>query len=470
MLAPSSVPVRVKPRIKPISEQECPQCHAMMPVYKGYVVWCEKCDWNLEPHKEEPAPGILNAQFRWINKKFGKWLGQALFARLAKAPELKSGWNATRVAAVVLSLVVHLITIWVAVTGLGMLFAANVPLWVRGEGLLFLATAWHLCPKFRKLEEDTRILSRSEYQNTHKVIENIAAATGAKPPDYIVASGSFNAAVGTTEVAQKRVLYLGLPLVRIMRNDELTALLAHEFGHSTNNDPSRSIITYTAVNTLIKWANLLRPVLRLWGLVPIPLRGLVPLSILVFLLFVAFSRLWLESIYLVITYTWITLIGFLILSRFAVLCLYGLALVIYQDTQKAEYLADAQAARVGGTNATLSMLDKLHFSTAYRWTVQNIALYKRGDNMFNELRERILEVPQIELERIRRVEKLTGSRLYTTHPPTVYRIELLRKHYRESPEAPVSDEAFALMRAELASLEPIIQADILDQYDDSIYA
>ena len=36
-----------------VKEQECPECSAKLPVYKGFVTWCDNCNWNVKPYKAE---------------------------------------------------------------------------------------------------------------------------------------------------------------------------------------------------------------------------------------------------------------------------------------------------------------------------------------------------------------------------------------------------------------------------------
>jgi len=88
---------------------------------------------------------------------------------------------------------------------------------------------------------------------------------------------------------------------------------------------------------------------------------------------------------------------------------YMLSHLLWRDMQRAEYLADYLAANVSGTDAMLSLLNKLHFEKAMELAAHRARL-DRGKSLIGELRREIANMPERELERIRRVEKLSLSR------------------------------------------------------------
>ena len=86
------------------------------------------------------------------------------------------------------------------------------------------------------------------------------------------------------------------------------------------------------------------------------------------------------------------------LSRLAWLGAYLLSHLLWRDSQRAEYLADYLAATVSGTNAVLSLLEKLHYGTAFALTVQHAALNQdASEGLLERLRQRVAEVPEREL-------------------------------------------------------------------------
>src|SRR5262249_1798556 len=101
-----------------------------------------------------------------------------------------------------------------------------------------------------------------------------------------------------------------------------------------------------------------------------------------------------------------------------------LALLLAGDSQRAEYLADSMGARAGGTQAMLNVLHKLHMTEALVTAIDRFYdINKQG--VFDALRRKIEHVPPRELERVSRIEKRVATRLDASHPPTMYRIQLL---------------------------------------------
>jgi len=102
-----------------------------------------------------------------------------------------------------------------------------------------------------------------------------------------------------------------------------------------------------------------------------------------------------------------------------------------RDSQRAEYLADALAARVAGSQAEIAMDEKMLFASVFE-TVALQAAREGGANLFEQLREYLQSAPERELERRRRVARLEGVRLSATHPPTARRLDLIESRPAEA--------------------------------------
>jgi heat shock protein HtpX len=80
------------------------------------------------------------------------------------------------------------------------------------------------------------------------VVASVASETNQAPPDETYATLEANAAVtqvgGVLRGRGRRVLIVGLPLVRILTVDELRSVLAHEFGHYAGGDTRLGQWTY----------------------------------------------------------------------------------------------------------------------------------------------------------------------------------------------------------------------------------
>ncbi len=181
-----------------------------------------------------------------------------------------------------------------------------------------------------------------------------------------------------------------------MSNQERIALIAHEIGHSINNDTNRSLLIYSAIQALATWietiypARLVLPELGLKGFLLAPfnllLRG-----------FCLILMWWLKSI--------VMLAG--------------------RERQRAEYLADYKAAELAGSAATIDLLDRLHLEDSCHLAIQRAVLSPAKPHILQSMAEHVTTIPGHERERLRRVARLDGSLLDASHPPTAHRIEFL---------------------------------------------
>jgi hypothetical protein len=93
-----------------------------------------------------------------------------------------------------------------------------------------------------------------------------------------------------------------------------------------------------------------------------------------------------------------------------------------------------------------------------------MALGNRDVNFVDELRRNVARVPARELERIRRVMQLEDSKLYVTHPPTAYRIRLLKNRPLSKPRIILSPSDLQRLERELEAARPKVQDKLVDSY------
>ncbi len=148
----------------------------------------------------------------------------------------------------------------------------------------------------------------------------------------------------------------------------------------------------------------------------------------------------------------------------AYLWMLGLNHLLWRDKQRAEYLADHCSARVAGTAAALSALDKLHLDGIYARAVRYTAAQPAQRRLIAVLRQSIALLPRRERERLRRVQRLDTSRVDSTHPPTAYRIALLEAHAALPASVSVTPEAFAGITRELVTAEHAVQERLIAAY------
>jgi Zn-dependent protease with chaperone function len=313
-----------------IKERRCPQCGATIPVHPHYIVWCDQCNWNLDARTPEKPQNFFDSLYVSMGKRFS----QSLFEKTMKAEVLKPEWTFSKVAALAVAVVVHGVTVTLAILSL-ICFVKGYPYFMfLVYGVIFAGLAWLLRPRLGKWPKD--VLPAAKFPALYSFVGRIAQALNTPNVDGTAVDGSFSAAFDQVGWQRKRILYLGWPLFLILDDQEKVALVAHELAHGVNGDPLRSFFVGSAVNTLIEWHLVIRPDDLLpahqggWAflMLPINLAG-----------FALAGLIWLAG--------------------------YALVHLLWRDSQRAEFLADYPSATVAGTDAALSALDKSLLDPAY---------------------------------------------------------------------------------------------------------
>lgn len=412
--------------------QNCPSCGASIPVYAGYLPWCEQCEWNQKP-EQEASPNL----YERIYDRIGQQRSQSLFDQLRHAESLQAQLTLSKLLAYGIAVGVYACIFAFAVLGIW-LIVVNWPNIVGGiVGALFLLLAWVARPRFDHMP--TQIAPMSDLPSLYELTNRIACTIGAPPVDAIRIDASFNASFAQIGVKRTRVLSLGLPLWTLLTDQERIALLGHELGHCVNGDPNRGLIVGSAINTLASWSELLHPGPAASSAIGILL---LPFTLL--------------------------MIG---VAKGVRLLFYALIHLLWQDSQRAEYLADHLGATVGGSNSMLLLLNQLALSATFWNTLQRTSLAGAGQELdfFQELRHQMEIVPLRERERIKRVTLKEESRLDATHPPTVYRIEMLKIHPVATGQVILSSELSERIENELIPVRRRVQKELVDLYRQSIY-
>lgn len=417
-----------------MTEQQCPSCHAAIPVDHHYVTWCEHCGWNLQPQQ----PARPRNVFEVLYASLGQRRGRNLYRDMAHASTLKPALSLARLLAFGFATVVHGVTLLLVVLGVALLSKGWPNPFAIIGGLFCLAAAVTVRPRIAKTP--TTIVPRDRCPTLYKLADSVAQALGAPGVDGIVIDARFNASFSQVGWRRRKIVTLGLPLFAVLDSRERVALLAHELAHGVNGDLNRSFFVGTAINSLASWHYLLRP-----------------------------ERIWDRRMN---SFAFGAAIGNLMslgLSRVAWLCAYALSHLLWSDMQRAEYQADHLAAQVSGTAAALSTLDKLHLSPMFSQAVRTASLGGQSLSMFDELERLVVNLPERELERIRRVERLEASRLDATHPPTAYRIAFLQARDVSSAQVTVSRLDDEALKHELAPFRATVQEKLLDLHRRSLY-
>jgi heat shock protein HtpX len=143
-----------------------------------------------------------------------------------------------------------------------------------------------------------------------------------------------------------------------------------------------------------------------------------------------------------------------------------LLFLLFRDGQRAEYYADAIGLRLAGRQATLRMLERIHAAPG----VERMTWLGETPDPIGVIVAKVRGLPAREMERIRRVERLLGTRLDASHPPTLYRIEVL-EHQPDQPAALVLSHGEAdAIDDELDRFREPMGRRLVDEYLSSVSA
>lgn len=413
----------------------CPQCQATVPVHRGYVSWCDHCEWNTDPTPLNEFPTFLDN----INQRFGERYGAQLFRAVVEgASSLRPGFSLSRLVAYALALVVHSLTLLLLVGGILLLIFGRPNIVAIPVGILALGIAWAVRPRLGAPPDG--VLPRDRYPELYAFVGRVAENLGLKRLDGIVVDHEFNATFQRVGFRGRTYVTIGLPLVSILSREEWVALIGHEIGHGVNGDIQRSVFVGAAVKTLQDWDYFLRPHSLLSSESGVPGVLMLPVNLVLY----ALSTV----------------------TRWGIL---ALAFLLYRDSQRAEYLADQIATKAAGSDAVLLLLEKFNLAEFYDLVLQKTALNK-GLNLYTELRNGIAMIPERERERIRRKSRRSDSSVDATHPATAYRIAFIERHGFSAQRNLLSEWEQENILRELSEAFADIQRVAIDAYRSRLYA
>jgi len=107
---------------------------------------------------------------------------------------------------------------------------------VLGAGIIL----WSLVPRIDRFNAPGPALTAAEQPKLFEALEEVARRTNERMPAEVYLTLEVNAWVtergGWMGLGSRRVMGLGLPLLRVLKISELQAVLAHEFGHFYGGD------------------------------------------------------------------------------------------------------------------------------------------------------------------------------------------------------------------------------------------
>ncbi|MFF1477744.1 M48 family metalloprotease, partial [Streptomyces sp. NPDC058301] len=366
----------------------CPDCGRDVPVDPRFVTWCAECGWNVDPGAPQAPEGRLEALRRRLARRHGEQL-------YAEGVDGRPRKDASSVLARALALLVHAVTLGLAVAGAVVLVSGIGTFSGWALGAVLLGIAFVLRPRLGSLPDsgEEPVLYRADAPSLFGLIDEVAAVVGTRGVDAVVVGAEANAAVSTYGIRRRRVLWLGLGLWTVLTPRQRVALLGHELGHYANGDTRHGAITHNALRSLSLWVYFLSPK-------PHPTMT---------------ERF---ADYLMAVPRWAVYGVLVLLDRLTL-----------RATQRAEYLADEAAARAGSTEAAVELMDRILVtdSVALELRRESVAAQTKGrasasrdeaeQSLWARLAERVGAVPEREYERLRRAAALRGHAVDSGAPP-----------------------------------------------------
>lgn len=396
----------------------CSRCGATLASLHNAPPWCPACESGLElfdPDEHHVVGwqwldrGLYSIAFRETHEEF---------ERLRADPVPARGRTKDRVGVLAVSVALHLVVVACLVGGV-YLCLHDFPSFTILPGVILVLIAIELRPRFGRL--DGAPLKRTDAPELYALVERVAAAVDAPPPHVIVVDEDFNASAGTRGLRRRRVLTLGLPLWGALGPQERVALLGHELGHFVNGDVRRTLVTQPIYTTLPAVMNFLSPsrgaggdgILswlgeNLWRVVAAALRSVVQVA-------------------------WLTLLR-----------------LAQRDAQRAEYLADALAARAGGTDGALGLLDVIQMDDAVLVELRRAARRKEPASVWPGLAARAVADAAGTMPLRRQLSVRAEVALAASHPPTALRSRLVGSRPPAAAELHLDARTAGLIETELA--------------------
>ncbi|RPF43777.1 Zn-dependent protease with chaperone function [Streptomyces sp. Ag109_G2-6] len=421
---------------RPAEGQLCPDCgHTLVATDERFPRWCADCDWNVDPAPPDSEPGRLAAVRRRLARRHGEELAAAMTGGGAERPRR----DAAALLALGLALLVHGVTLVLAVAGMLLVVLGWATVVQPIAGAVLLVVAFVLRPRRHRIPQDGPVLYRADAPRLFELIDDVAAVTGTTGVHAVVVGGDVNASVTACGWRRRRVLFLGLGLWEVLAPPERVALLGHELGHFAGGDVRHGLLTHQALRSLDLWLDTLAP-----------------------------SR----------AHTvWDTLFNILaFLPRCAV---YGLLVLLDHLTlraaQRAEYEADLNAALAGSTGGAVALMERLLVAGSVHTLLrrESVAAQMTGGAAGRKAREaaerglwervaaHVSSIPAHEYERLLRVSARRGHGVDDTHPPTHLRLQCLARSEPRPARVDFGEERSTAVAAELAPARATVARQVV---------
>ncbi|MFG2218941.1 hypothetical protein ACIOZL_20130 [Streptomyces sp. NPDC087769] len=408
------------------SDAICPRCDAVLTAPDDrFSTWCAACDWNVDPLG--PA-GVPRGRARELARHEG------VFRRTEADGPDASPPGAAVYGALVLATAVNLATAALVVTGAWLLVTGTLPQRVLGAVELLVTVL--LFPRPARPPKYTA--DRATAPALHAIVGRICAELGTRPPESIAFDAGYGAHWAAVGRRRRRVLVLGLPLWETLTTDQRLALLVRELAHAADEGRPRARWIRSALESLTGWEDLLRPDPARSGPAPDPRHSLA-------------SGGRASNIAHVGEMLARPLLG--LLAQGAHL-LHALLRRLDGRCVDQAYRADRTAARIATAAAAEGLLRALLLAEPAGLALERLA--RRGDDLWEALRDYLASVPDSERARRLRLSELRGDASGSGQPPTCWRIRFVRTLPRTEPAVTVTGAEARTIGLELAAIRSSI--------------
>lgn len=407
--------------------RNCGGCGTPVPVDDLVRPWCAACGWNVSADPDLPR-SFIDRKIDALGQLHGAWL----LNQVTSAPEaeLTPRLSLPVLLAYLVSFLILSANLLVGLAGIYLLVWGWPHVMIMAGGAILLATSWFLRPHLGTMPKDC--VARGDFPALFGLVDRIAAELKIKPIEHVRIDEAFNASMAEIGLARVPILTIGLPMWVSLTPAERVALIGHELAHRANHDPARSTIVGNGLLALDRWNYLLTPPRHATeGLGELVVHG-------VMFVFAKLTR-----------GLWVMLANLLFIER-----------------QRAEYLADHLGAKVAGSSASVSLLQKLGIGDNLRAVAERV--YYGGDtagrSVIEAFRSFAGAVPAREMERIRLADEKENARIDASHPPTAMRIRFIAGRDLAVPSVILDDAQSAAIDAELRPLSERLSMKLMDRY------
>lgn len=363
--------------------------------------------------------------WHWLDRRLHRVAGRLTdkqFAALAEGSLSPGTMSAARVTTLAAAVVLLAGVLGIAGLGLWLLFFDFFS-FSTVLGVVLLGVAFLLRPRLGRLSALTGRgipVDPDEAPALFALVRRVATAIGAPMPQRVMLAYDLNAFTTAVGLRRTRVLCIGLPLWATLEPQERVALLGHELGHFVNGDIRRGPLTHVAQTTLQRVAHLFTFDGTTGG-------GII------------------DYVASIITQ---------VLGRLVATTARGLQLMLVwtslRESQRAEYFADEAAARAGGTDAAVSLMNHLVMTASIDTVVRREARAGNGMSAWRDATRVARANSAANLPLLRRLTRHTQVSLHASHPPAGLRTTMLERRPRLAATVTLTESDAARIDEELA--------------------